>query len=176
MHVDSPARQHEFGAPVGSRELAEGLMLMRASTLKVIRLQLAMERNDRRAALELVDDLVALDRSLHECLAPEPVAPQQVPFRNGLDADRAMLDREKLALAAEVILRPHAPAAEPAASADDDWLGPSDFSMQPDLPPRRRRWWLAAIPVLATAAAGGAYLVGFPEMQASLEGALSAIQ
>ena len=59
---------------IGSEDLAEGLMLIRASTLKVIRLQLAMERRDRRVALEAVDDLVALDRSLEDYLAKVPTS------------------------------------------------------------------------------------------------------
>ena len=50
----------EAAPDLGSDALAEGLMLVRASTLKMIRLQLAMERHDRRAAIEAVDDLVAL--------------------------------------------------------------------------------------------------------------------
>ena len=66
MHADSPARTRETAPQIASEELAEGLMLVRASTLKMIRLQLAMERRDRRVALEEVDDLLAIDRRLQE--------------------------------------------------------------------------------------------------------------
>jgi len=69
MNSETPVKQRETEAPVGSEELAEGLMLVRASTLKMIRLQLAMERHDRVVAQEAVDDLVALDRRLEDYLA-----------------------------------------------------------------------------------------------------------
>ena len=177
MHIDSPARIREPEAAIGSGTLAEGLMLVRASTLKMIRLQLAMDRNDRRVVLEAVDDLVALDRRLQEYLADAPVAPHQLLFRNALDAERAMLDREKLTLAAEVIRRPRGAAIEPAEPDDDDWLGPRDLLEQAE-EPRRSRWWLvaAAVPVLASAAAVGAYVVGIPEAQAWLESVVRALQ
>ena len=72
---------------IGSEDLAEGLMLVRASTLKVIRLQLAMERRDRRVALEAVDDLVALDRSLEDYLAKVPTTRDVGVFGNLLELD-----------------------------------------------------------------------------------------
>ena len=76
MQIESPVRARTAEVPsIGSEELAEGLMLVRASTLKIVRLQLAMERQDRRVALEAVDDLVALDRLLRDYLADVPAAP-----------------------------------------------------------------------------------------------------
>src|SRR5215813_10033443 len=107
MNSETPVRSREMEAPVGSEELAEGLMLVRASTLKVIRLQLAMERHDRRLAQEAVDDLVALDRRLEDYLA-DVSAP--LMFRRELEAERGAVNREKLTLAAGVIRRePQAP-------------------------------------------------------------------
>jgi hypothetical protein len=87
---------------IGSDELAEGLMLVRASTLKIIRLQLAMERRDRRVALEAVDDLVALDRSLEDYLARVPVAHEDGMFGNVLELERSALNVEKHTLAAGI--------------------------------------------------------------------------
>ena len=54
---------------IGSEQLAKGLLLVRASTLNVIRLQLAMERRDRPVALQTVDELMLLDRQIGEFMA-----------------------------------------------------------------------------------------------------------
>ena len=91
MNSETPVKQRETEAPVGSEELAEGLMLVRASTLKMIRLQLAMERHDRVVAQEAVDDLVALDRRLEDYLA-DVSAP--LMFRRELEAERGAVNRE----------------------------------------------------------------------------------
>src|SRR3954468_22912313 len=98
MRQESPAKVRQTARAVESSELAEGLMLVRASTLKMIRLQLAMERQDRRVALEAVDDLVALDRRLEHYLGDVP-APA-LDSRGALEVERATLNHEKLALAA----------------------------------------------------------------------------
>lgn len=112
--MQSPARVRETAPAVGGDELAEGLMLVRASTLKMIRLQLAMERRDRRLALAEVDDLLALDRRLQDYLADVPAAAEQALWRRELAAERAALDGEKWTLAAEVIRRDdRAPAPDP---------------------------------------------------------------
>ena len=154
MNVESPARPREFAAPVGSGALAEGLLLVRASTLKLIRLQLAMERQDRRVALEAVDDLVELDRRLQHYLSDVPAAGEQLLFRNALNEERAMLNREKLTLAAQVIRKPVAEERN-----DDDWLGPRNLPVPID-EPRGRRWWIVAgLPVLVTGLAASAYLL-----------------
>ena len=89
--------------PAAGEELAEGLMLLRASTLKVIRLQLAIERQDRRVVLEAMDDLVALDDELQKCLAGIPAPADLAGLQDALAVERSSLDREKLGLAAEVI-------------------------------------------------------------------------
>lgn len=177
MQTQGPAIARETAAPIGSDELAEGLMLVRASTLKLIRLQLAMERRDRRVALEAVDDLVELDRRLEDYLGQVPSA--QLMFRHELEAERTALNREKLTLAAEVIHgraspaepQPKSPAEEPAA-ATDQW---QDFEFQTE-PQRRISWWLVAVLILASAIAGGTYWFAGPEFiqpLAELGGALS---
>ena len=175
MQTQGPARARDAAPAIGSDELAEGLMLVRASTLKMIRLQLAMERHDRRVALEAVDDLVALDRRLQEYLAAVPAAEEQLLFKNELDAERAMLNREKLTLAAEVLRRPPEPLIEEAQPAEEAWLGPAELPVEEE-EPRRRRWWLAAIPVLASGAAAAAYFVSLPEAQAWLSAVAGALR
>ena len=175
MQIESPARPLANAAPIGSDELAEGLMLVRASTLKMIRLQLAMERHDRRVALETVDDLIALDRRLQDYLASVPGAGGQLMFRRELDAERAALNREKLTLAAEVI---RAPQPQPVQEARDDaWLGPRDLPAEVE-GPKRSPWWLvaAAAPLLAAALAAGAYMVGVPQAEVWMAAAAEAFR
>lgn len=167
MNIESPAMPRPDAQPIGSDKLAEGLTLVRASTLKIIRLQLAMERHDRRVALEAVDDLVALDRRLQDYLAMVPAADEQILFGHELDTERAMLNREKLTLAAEVLRRPAQAVTEQRQSPDDDWLGPRDLVIEEE-EPRRRRRWLVAIPILASGVAAIAYFVGVLEFEAWL--------
>ena len=161
MQTDSPLRRDVrptdgAPAPVGSDELAEGLMLVRESTLKIIRFQLAMERHDRRVALEAVDDLVALDRRLRDYLGDVP-APE-------LEVERAALSREKLALAAEVIrpepkpvemVAPPGAVEPPAAEAWDQFEYEEERS-------HRSAWWLVAVLLLLSAAAAAAYWFAGP--------------
>jgi hypothetical protein len=127
----------------------------------MIRLQLAMERNDRHVALQAVDGLVALDRQLQHYLEAVPASGEQLMFRRELDAERAALNHEKLTLAAGVLRRP-----QPANSVgvdEDDWLGPPDLISEPEEPPRKR-WWLAAVPVFAAGVAAAAYFVSVPDL------------
>jgi hypothetical protein len=86
---------------VGSDELAEGLMLVRASTMKVVRLQLAMERRDRRLALQTVDDLVDLDGRIRDFLDGMPaLAAAIAPMQREMEEQRGCLVREKFTLTA----------------------------------------------------------------------------
>jgi hypothetical protein len=156
MHADSPVRRDTLTPLVGSDELAEGLMLVRESTLKVIRLQLAMERRDRHVALEAVDDLVALDRKLQEYLGDVP-SPE-------LEVQRALLNREKLTLAAEVI-RPEPKVAEPVPSVPTEtW---DEFAFEAEHP-RRATWWLVAVLVLLSAVAAAGYWFAGPNVLAKI--------
>jgi hypothetical protein len=174
MHMDSPARPRQLSSRIGNDELVEGLMLVRASTLKMIRLQLAMERNDRRVAVETVDDLLALDRRLRNYLAGVPAADEQLLFRRALEADRERLNHEKLTLAAEVLRRPPEPHVEEAEAADD-WLGPRDLPAE-EAVPRRSRWWLAGIPVAASGVAAAMWFAGVPEVQSWLVAAMDVVK
>lgn len=89
-------------APAGGDDLTEGLMLVRATSLKLIRLQLAMERQDRRAALETIDDLVDLDRHLQERLASLGTTSLGSVLNSALEVERTTLNHEKLALMAGI--------------------------------------------------------------------------
>lgn len=158
MYIDSAARPRETEISLNGSELAEGLMLLRASTLKLIRLQLAIARQDRRVALEAMDDLVSLDARLQDYLDAVPATREQVMLRRELDYERAALNSEKLTLAAEIVRGP----ADPAKHADgvdqrgmikeDDWLGPRESQVDPD-DPRPTHWRLAVgvLPLLGLA-------------------------
>lgn len=162
MRIESAARPFESEAPAGTSELAEGLMLLRATSLKMIRLQLAIERHDRRVALEAVDGLVALDRRLQDYLETLPATGEQLMFRHDLDSERAALNEEKLTLAAEVIRKPEITMKradleeiDPGTGPEDDWIGATDLPSSPEQP--RRRWLLAAVPLLLSGLAAVAY-------------------
>ena len=175
MQIESPARERDLALPsIGSEELAEGLMLVRASTLKVVRFQLAMERQDRRVALEAVDDLVALDRRLRDYLADVPAAAEQLLFGTELDAERAMLNHEKLALVAEVVRREPSIAEMPTLALPDmpeepSWEG-FDFTPSDE---RRPHWlilWFAIVLALMAVAAGAAWILAGPDALAWMAG------
>jgi hypothetical protein len=164
MYIESPQRRPETATLIGSGELAEGLTLVRASTLKMIRLQLAMERRDRHVALEAVDDLIALDRHLQQYLEGVLAPADQQLFRQALDAERAALNREKLTLTAEILRRP-APSPEPTNSLETDWIGPRDLMVETE-EPRSNRWWLAVVPLVASGLAAAAYCISLSESAA----------
>jgi len=165
MQSQHPAKVREM-PPVGGDELAEGLMLVRASTLKMIRLQLAMERRDRRVALEEVDDLLAIDRRLQDYLAEVPGSDRQLLFRKELEAERSALNREKLTLAGEVIRREVAAAPQqepqPFALAVPDAVSWGTFAFVEDERRRRHRaiGWFVLILVFLSAAGVAAWLLG----------------
>lgn len=160
MYVEHAARPLETPTPVGGGELAEGLMLLNASTLKIIRLQLAIERHDRQVALGAVDDLVALDRKLQDYLERVPASPELSLFRRELDVERAALKQEKLTLAAEILRRPVDSFAErefsatpaPEAEAEYEWLASADAQAEPAAP--RGRWLLAMLAIAVVALIG----------------------
>ena len=185
MYIEGATRSRETAISVGSNELAEGLMLLRASTLKIIRLQLAIERRDRQVALTAVDDLVSLDRRLQIYLEGVPATSEQLMLRRELDSERAALNEEKLPLGAEILRRPAdiVGRAEPVEQAepalrDDDWLEPVSLQIEFDEQRRSRWWWLVIGLVLALAAGAAAayYFVGDSEAPAWLDQALRIFQ
>jgi hypothetical protein len=171
MQIESPARERDLALPsIGSETLAEGLMLVRASTLKVVRFQLAMERQDRRVALEAVDDLVALDRRLRDYLADVPGAADQLLFREALDDERKMLNHEKLALTAEVVRR-EPPVIETSVDPDRPEAIPwdeFDFTPSDERRPRRVILWFAILLALLAVAAGATWMLAGPDALVSL--------
>ncbi|SMF78513.1 hypothetical protein [Allosphingosinicella indica] len=74
-------RRDPFSAPgsqiraVNGADLARGMTLLRASNMNVMRLQLAMEKRDRRETMAAMDDLVGLDRELSHFVASIPATP-----------------------------------------------------------------------------------------------------
>ena len=171
MNAESPIRTRDRDVPpIGTEELAEGLMLVRASTLKVVRFQLAMERQDRRVALAAVDDLVALDRKLQNYLADVPAASDQLLFRNALDDERALLDREKLTLAAQVVRREPAVAEAPATPQEPPCWDEFAFTGPDERRPNRAIFWLALVLALLAAVAGAAWMLAGPEMLSRVGG------
>ena len=183
MQTQSPARARDEAPAFGSEELAEGLMLMRASTLKMIRLQLAMERRDRRVALEEVDDLLAIDRRLQNYLGDV----ERSPFFRELEAERAALNREKLTLAAEVIRREAPREAEPQVDEapapvtaveppDAELWGSFEFAAAEAARRQRGIRWLALMLVLLSVIAGTAYLLASPDALALLASGMGALQ
>lgn len=174
------------GAPVAPREESElpnGLFFLRASNLKMMRLQLALERQDRRAALMAVDELLDLDRTIERHLALVSERFSAGPHLRDLDRDRAAVDQEKLALAAQIISRRNA-SIEPEYSdhrppvsidtahnpspatyspeAVNDWTAYQDEEL-PDASHASNRalWVIAIMALLACAAAVAAYLLGY---------------
>ena len=136
-----PATDRAADGPVEPEELSEGLLLLRASTMKVVRLQLAMERRDRRVAFEALDDLVLLDARLSDFLAAMPSELSDPPLQRRLDEEHDALVRERLILAAG--------AVGPALSRDRPrWIEPT-FEPAP-VPPET-----APVETIEAAAANG---------------------
>ena len=164
--------------PTAGDELAEGLMLLRASALKTIRLQLAIERHDRRVALEAMDDLVALDDELQKVLAGIPAPDDFADLQAALSIERSRLDHEKLGLAAGVITErtqpepvrvPDPPQPQPLAMdapafPTDEWHR-LRYVAEEDGKPSKGRWlWAAAILAFVTALFAAAYWLGYLEV------------
>src|SRR5215208_5840252 len=179
MQSENPFIARNGTPPIGRDQLAEGLMLMRASTLKMIRLQLAMERRDRRVALEEVDDLLAIDRRLQDYLDEVPELHEQGALMHELEIERAALNREKLTLAAEVIRREpppaiplpfveEAPAPVELEGPEPDVWGSFEFARAEEERRHRAIRWLAILLILLSAIAGAAYMLADPQMLASM--------
>ena len=96
----APMPREGHRAAAGYEELGQGLMLLRASTMKMVRLQLAMERRDRRTAMETLDELVMLDGRIRDLLTAMPQDLADPPMQRELDEERSVLVRERLLLAA----------------------------------------------------------------------------
>jgi hypothetical protein len=86
---------------IETEALAQGLLLVRASALGVVRLQLAMERRDRPAALQTVDELMLLDRRISDFVGDLGISSVEMAAgSHALENQRRVLMTEKFALAA----------------------------------------------------------------------------
>src|SRR3546814_5011313 len=87
--------------PASESDLARGMLLLRASNMNVMRLQLAMERSDRRLAMEALDCLVALDGEIKGFIEDMPPADAALhDLTRRIDAQNAVLASEQLVFAA----------------------------------------------------------------------------
>jgi hypothetical protein len=111
--------------PAGD-QLMRGLIFLRANTMNMIRLQLAMERGDRRAALQTVDELVALDAQIRDLVEAGAAGTEISQMQRDVDQQRLTLSLEKLALAAGI--RSRGQPAERTWSEPTRTAAPSDFS------------------------------------------------
>ncbi|MGS1018317.1 hypothetical protein [Allosphingosinicella humi] len=119
--------------PASVTDLARGLMLLRASNMNVIRLQLAMERSDRRTAMEALDDLVALDREIGGFIG-EPPDPELSEMARHLDSQKTVIASEKLVFAAGKrgpIIAPGSQVPPPATPAEIE-PGPEEIAAYAD--------------------------------------------
>ena len=173
---ESGAAAFQFGPAearargVEPEELREALGLVQESVIKLLRFQLAMERRDRRVAMEVMDDVVLLERRLNAIVTrlPEsPAAAAHPPHRADLDAARSLLAREKFTLAAgapgaarsredRLPAQSAEPEAEPLSLSTRDCLSARGES---ESAPTPKTWIrLAAGLLLASGAAAAAIL------------------
>ena len=154
---------------IGTEDLAKGLLLVRASTLNVIRLQLAMERRDRPVALETVDELMQLDRQIGEFMADHALAGDGAAGPFALEDQRRRLMIEKFALTAGVSgpslkeepvrWREQPRPAGPSARAVDIAESTTPIEPAPEDEPRRlSSRHVVALAFLALFAAAAAFL------------------
>ena len=168
--------------PASEGDLARGMLLLRASNMNVMRLQLAMERSDKRLAMEALDGLVALDgeiKGFMEDMPPTDGALDEMSRR--LDAQKAVLASEKLVFAAGRAgpslarrneIAPSPPVAEPEVArslnlppsgtepqqAEPEWIPAYLLEEEEKATGRGRRFALIAAVMLLLILAGAAAL------------------
>ena len=166
--------------PEPGSDLDQALLFVRVSTMKMLRLQLALERRDRAVALQTVDDLVELDEWIARCAGQLPIDDVFEALASEADDQREALLHEKFGLAAGLVKRgpdtwpeqepgprtkvtERAIAPEPAAP-DEAWRDASievDWGEVQERPGARRRWlWVATTAVLLAAIAGAVLWLG----------------
>jgi len=154
LSAPHPVDQGDPVAPADSaaNDLFWSLQYCRASTLSLIRLELAMESGDRQRIIEAMDRLHALDGEIERKVAdlPAPAAPDRAREALG-----AYLDREKMAVAFEKLVLASGisgpDVASPPASlrqrTERDRSSDSEPSLPhdvPTFPPPRRPGLIAA--------------------------------
>jgi hypothetical protein len=181
MYVDNAARSSEPAIPISSNETSEGFMLLRASMLKLLRLQLAIERHDRPVALASVDDLIALDRRLQVYLNRFPATAEQLMFRRELECEQASVSKEKLTLAAGILRKSSNSVEQPylveeaadSAQADNHWSG-RRYAFDAQEARRGRR--ALAIVLILMALVAAAYLASTPDAAGLFAWAVTALR
>lgn len=155
------------GAAVMPADLARGLTFLRASNMQVMRLQLAMEREDRRGVMAAIDELVGLDRELARFIETIP-DPELDEIGREIDARKHELMEQRVVLARGKLgpaLRPvPTPASEPPAELllnkavpAPEWMPEEEEEARP-----RRRWpWIAFFLLVALLAAAAAVYLWF---------------
>lgn len=159
-------------------ELAQALLLVRVSTMKMLRLQLALERRDRAVALQAVDDLMELDAWMAVSGGRPADSDILEAIAREADDERSALLQEKFGLAAGLVKRESEvgprPWIEPEpallrtgsqADAEDnyDFIGMA-FEVPEEEAPTRRLGWLLMVVLLVfvvAAAAGVALVLGW---------------
>ena len=101
---------------IGSEALAQGLLLVRSATINVVRLQLAMERCDRRAAIETMDEVMRLDRRLDELVGA--LAPDRLTDEAGA------VERQHRALAVERLVLVAGTSGPHLTPVSSHWIDP----------------------------------------------------
>jgi hypothetical protein len=163
--------------PEPGSDLDQALLFVRVSTMKMLRLQLALERRDRAVALQTVDDLVELDEWIARCAGQLPIDDVFEALADEADEQREALLHEKFGLAAGLVKRgpdawpeqelPVRPAAKESAVAAEQaepepWREASadvDWGEVQERPGARHRWlWIAMVTVMLLSAIAGAVL------------------
>ena len=162
QRVTSPGMRDRINGAVSSGELARGLMLLRASNMNVIRLQLAMEHRDRRQAMEALDGLVALDGEIRDFIGDiPPHDAASAALARSIDAQKSAIASEKFMLAAGKSGPAIAPQPVPAAPEVPDFIGEAVPDEVVPAPRYRRAalavilFFLLAIALVATLSATG---------------------
>lgn len=157
-HAVIPRAEND-GVPIDT-ELEQALLLVRVSTMKMLRLQLAIERRDRAVALQAVDDLMELDAWMARSAGHDVDADLLDAIAREVDDERGALLHEKFGLAAGMVKRapPHwvEPETLEPAEADAeayDFLGPVEAVIEEEPAARRRGWLLLAALMLVVVAA-----------------------
>lgn len=85
---------------VSANDLARGMILLRASNMNVMRLQLAVERHDRKSAMAAMDDLVGIDRELDRFIGSMPgAAADYAAVSDELDRHKQSVVSERVVMA-----------------------------------------------------------------------------
>ena len=181
----SPGFGQDSNAAVMPADLARGLTFLRASNMQVMRLQLAMEREDRRGVMAAIDELVGLDRELARFIEtipdPELSDPELNEIGREIDARKHELMEQRVVLARGKLgpaLRPvPPPPAEPPAELllNKAMPAPEWMPQKEEEETRPRRWpWVAVFLLVALLAAAAAVYLWFGD-QLGLDARLAAL-